>query len=103
MRHKPRQTAPMTPPPHLLSELTPDQWALWKRHPISALVFDQYLPQFREMLIADLVGKFLHDKLTLHGEQAVRGMVLMASQMENLNLGSVRVAFGLPSVPDDAR
>lgn len=92
-----------SPTPHLLSELTPEQWALWKRHPISALVFDQYLPHFRELLIAELLGQFLHDKLSLHGEQSKRGMILMASQMENLSLAGVRIAYGLSAVPDDAR
>lgn len=94
-----------TTPPHLLRELTPEQWALWKRHPVTALVFDQYLPHFRELLWAELLGQWLHDNLTLNTEQLKRGMVLMAGQMENLTLGHVRQSFGLEAEVkrDDAR
>lgn len=73
---------------------------MWRRHPITDLVINAYLPMFRDRITAELLGQWLHDNLSLHTEQTKRGQVLMAATIENLTLETVRVMYGLPASGD---
>lgn len=75
--------------PPLLRELTPEQWALWKRHPVTALVMERYLPDFRRSMEQQVLHNWLDGHLTLQLEQQARGYILGAYLIEALSLQQV--------------
>ena len=77
------------------SKLTPEQWALWRRHPISVLVLHHYLPDFRAALERQAMNGWMVGTLTLQAEQEARGYLLTAHMVENLSLEAVRTFYGV--------
>ena len=87
--------------PPLLAELTPEQFQLWRRHPVSALLLERFLPDFRRALERDAVGGWLNNRLSLIAEQEVRGRLLAFNEIEQLSLGAMRVFYGLPEKSEE--
>ena len=87
--------------PALLAELGPEQWALWRRHPISALLLQHYLPDFRAALEQQAVNGWLSGNLSLNAEQEARGYLLAAHLIESLSLDQVRAFYGLGDRADE--
>lgn len=83
--------------PAALAELTVEQWALWRHHPVSALLLERYMPDFRSALERDTLNAWLAGNLTLQGEQDARGLIHCSQMIENLSLDQVRAFYGLPT------
>ena len=81
--------------PDLLAELTPEQWGLWRRHPITQLVLERYLPDFRMILERTVMDAWTGGKITLNAEQEARGRLLTTRFVEELNLPTVREFYGV--------
>lgn len=86
--------------PHLLTELSVEQWALWRRHPVSDLLLARYLPDWRGALERQALDGWIGGKLTLQAEQEARGYLLGAHMIENLALDQVRTFYGLETLRD---
>lgn len=96
-----QKQATQSPHPPLLDELSPEQWAMWRRHPVTALVLERYLPDFRAELERATLDGWMSGQLTLAHEQQCRGHLLGARQMENLSLELIRVFYGMEGRADD--
>lgn len=86
------------PVPQELAELSAEQWAIWRRHPVSALVMERYLPAFRRALERQTLDTWLAGKLSLQVEQDARGLIHCAQMIEGLGLDHVRVFYGLETL-----
>lgn len=86
-------------PPEILRELTRQQWGEWKRHPVTALVLERYLPDFRRVLSEQTLQGWLDGRATLQHEQQARGHILGAMQMEGLSLDLLLTFYGIERRP----
>lgn len=68
---------------------------MWRRHPITDLVIRRYLPDFRGALERSALNSWLGGTLSLNAEQEARGHLIAAHLIENLDLATVRVFYGL--------
>lgn len=94
---------PLQSPP-LLPELRAEQFNLWRHHPVTRLVFDDYLESLTTLIELQVLNGWLSGNATLQAEQEARGRVIAHRLLiQNLNLSVIREHFGLPGVPDDAR
>lgn len=92
------------PLPPLLKELQAEQFALWRHHPVTRLVFDDYLETLAWRIESQVLNSWLGGNLTLNAEQEARGRLIAYRLLaQGLNLSAIREEFGLPGVPDDAR
>ena len=99
--YQPRQPVPApetgTPRlPPLLHELSPEQWNLWKRHPVTALVLERYLPDFRASLERQILEAWLVNNVSLAQQESVKGHLLGAHQRETLTLDHLRSFYDMP-------
>jgi len=81
--------------PPLLHELSPEQWNLWRHHPITELLLTRYLPDFRRGLERQTINGWMAGLLSLANEQEARGYLLTAHMIENLSLEHLRVFYGM--------
>lgn len=79
----------------MLDELGPEQFAQWKRHPVTAMVLERYLPDLRTAMERETLDAWLNGNLSLVQEQQVKGTLLGAYLLETLSLDKVRVFYGL--------
>lgn len=94
----PRQTDPAAEenqPPALLDELSSQQFAEWRRHPVSKLLLERYLPDYRQALEQELLRNFVGGGLSLPDEQLTRGRLMAAHILENLTLDQIRGFYDL--------
>ena len=82
------------PAPPLLAELTPQQFALWRRHPVSDLVLQHYLPDWRRQLEGSVVERWMQGAVTLQGEQMTRGQLIALYQIEGISLDQIWQLYG---------
>ena len=82
-------------PPAILAELSPEQFNLWRRHPVSALLLERYLPDFRAALERNALNAWLGGNLSLNAEQEARGYILTTHLLENLHVEQIREFYGL--------
>ena len=81
--------------PPLLAELSAQQFQEWRRHPVSQLLLERYLPDLRRGLEREAWNAFLSNRLSLVAEQELRGRLLTMVELEQLPLAVVRVFYGL--------
>ena len=81
--------------PQLLRELSPEQWNLWRHHPVTELLLTRYLPEFRRGLERQTLNGWMAGMLSLANEQEARGYLLTAHMIENLSLDHLRVFYGV--------
>lgn len=99
--YQPRQPVPNPANPQadgippLIYELDAQQWAQWKRHPITALVFEHYLPAFRAALERQVLEGWLVNAVPAAQLDVFKGHLLGAHQMEALSLPQLREFYGL--------
>jgi len=86
--------------PAVLLEISPEQFNLWRRHPVSALLLERYLPDFRAALERNALNAWLGGNLSLTAEQEARGYILTTHLLENLRVDQVREFYGLPAWED---
>lgn len=86
--------------PTLLWELSPEQWALWRRHPVTALLLDRYLPDMRAALERQVLNAWTSGQLSLNAEQEARGHLLASHMVEGLTLDHVREFYGVTPEPE---
>ena len=86
--------APRQAPPEL-AELTPEQWALWRQHPVSQLLLRRYLPDWRGALERQTLTGWVYGRLSLNAEQEARGYLLAINLIEGLGLNQVREFYGI--------
>lgn len=96
------QTMPQPrPPPHLLTELAPEQFNVWRHHPVTRLVFDDYLDGLAFRIEVQVLNSWLAGNLKLLEEGEARGRLLAYRLLvQNLNLPSIREEFGLPGTAE---
>lgn len=87
--------------PKLLDELAPEQFAAWRHHPVTKLVFDHYLVDFRANLERGILNSWLAAKLTLQAEQESKGHILASHMVQGLTLDHIRTFYNL-SIGDGA-
>lgn len=98
MTQQPRQ------PPHLLMELAPEQFNIWRHHPVTRLVFDDYLDALVWRIETQILNGWISGNLKLLEEGEARGRILAYRLLvQNLNLPVIREEFGLAGTPNDAR
>lgn len=68
---------------------------MWLHHPITRIVMQHYLPDFRTALERQTVDAWMNGRTTLKDEQEARGYLLTIALIERLNLDQVRVFYGL--------
>ena len=85
----------LEPPAHL-AELTPEQFSLWRHHPVTALVLGRFLPDYRTALERILLNLWLAGNLTLSQEQQFRGQLLATEFVGNLDLATLRAFYEIP-------
>jgi hypothetical protein len=89
------------PPPHLLTELAPEQFNVWRHHPVTRLVFDDYLEALAFRIEVQVLNGWLSGNLTLDLEQEARGRLLAYRLLvQNLNLPIIREEYGLPGTAE---
>ena len=81
--------------PPLLRELSPEQWAMWKRHPVTDLIFGRYLPDFRASLERQILEAWLVNGASLAQQEQGKGHLLGAHQMEAMTLDQLRLFYDL--------
>ena len=81
--------------PPLLAELTPEQWGLWLRHPVTALLLDRYLPDLRHDIEVEVVYAWANMRMTPEYENQMRAVLAGAQFVEGLSLAKVRGFYGL--------
>jgi hypothetical protein len=79
-----------------LKELTPQQWAQWRHHPVSK-VFLRYLADYRRALLADMLAAWESGTITLSNEHDKRGRASVCAEMGDLSLESVMSFYGMES------
>jgi hypothetical protein len=84
-----------------LSELSNEQWSLWLHHPITKVVLQRYLPDFRAALERQTLNAWTGGTLSLQAEQEARGYLLSIFLVENLSLDQVRTFYGMDSYADE--
>lgn len=89
--------------PQVLAELTAEQWALWRHHPVSALLLERYLPDFKQGLERDTLNAWLAGNLKLTGEADARGILHCIEMIVGLSLDQVRVFYGMYSFEEEKR
>lgn len=83
------------PAPELLAELTPQQFQLWLRHPVTELLLQRYFPDFRHTLERMVLNSWEAGTVTLAAENHYKGLILAAATMSDITLDAVRHAYGL--------
>ena len=86
--------------PGELAEVSPNQWALWRNHPLSVIFFRKYLPDFRRALERQTMDRWIGGGLSLAFEQEARGYLLAINLLENGGLDDVRQFYGMDSARD---
>lgn len=98
------QTAEEAQPPAELEELTSQQFAEWRRHPVSKLVMERYLPDFRQALERQFLESFVAGGLSEELKETTRGRLMAAHLVETLNLDVIRDFYGMtPTVAASSR
>ena len=89
------ETPPQTalPPPAGLVELTPEQWAMWRQHPVTR-VFHQFLRDYQQTVQQAVLGQWAKGA-SLADEREARGRWLAAGEMVELSLDAVKKAYGV--------
>jgi hypothetical protein len=82
--------------PKLLDELAPEQFAAWRHHPVTKLVFDHYLVDFRANLERGILNSWLAAKLTLQAEQESKGHILASHMVQSLTLDHILTFYNMP-------
>lgn len=85
----------MKAPPPGLEELTQEQFALWRQHPVSALLLRHFLPDYRKGMIGATVANWVAGRLSLNAEQEARGYILTLDLFETLTVDKIRTFYGL--------
>lgn len=81
--------------------MSAEQFALWKRHPVTELVFSRFLPEWGEALKEETLGVLLIGKLDMEAALERRGRLLIVREMCALSLDGVRNFYGF--VPEPLR
>lgn len=84
-----------TKAPDLLNELSPEQFALWRRHPVTQLVFDRYMGDFRFTMERDTIDTWMAGRLTLNLELEARGYLLTMHLLQGLSLPMLKTFYGV--------
>jgi len=82
--------------PQILGELAPEQFAAWRHHPVTKLVFDHYLVDFRANLERGILNSWLAAKLTLQAEQESKGYILASHMVQGLTLDKILAFYNMP-------
>lgn len=91
---RPEETARPEPPP-LLLELTPEQFNQWRRHPVSALILEQWLPECQRRSEVDLLNIVMGGNTNPAALSNVRGELLACLLLQTMTLDKIRAAYGL--------
>jgi hypothetical protein len=78
-----------------VAELAPEQFSLWRHHPITELILTQYLPHFAHAIEQQVIAGWKAGVLTLQVEQQARGYVMGAELISNVSLAQIRQFYGV--------
>lgn len=96
-------TAAGTEVPQLLSELTAEQFGLWRQHPVTQTVLQRFLPHFRGSLQQGVINSWLAGSLSLQVEDEARGYIKSLQMIEDLTLDQMRIFYGVGPAPSPTR
>lgn len=68
---------------------------MWKRHPVTQLVFERYLPDFRAGLERQVLDGWLVGQVPVAQLDIFKGHLLGAHQMEALTFDALREFYGV--------
>jgi hypothetical protein len=85
--------------PHLIQELSPDQFGLWRRHPVTELVLDQWIDDFLATMETGIMQAWLAGTLSLQVEQDARGYIHSLRHLQRLKLADLCAFWGVQ--PED--
>ena len=80
--------------PQELEELTAEQWALWRHHPVSALVL-AFLRDRAGTLEREMLGRWKAGQCRLSDEMEARGRVMELQEVADLSLDAMRTFYGV--------
>lgn len=80
--------------PEILAELGPEQFALWRRHPVTDLVL-RFLADHAEASKRDMLDAWMNGALKLQDEQVLRGRVMLVGELADLSLVSIKTFYGV--------
>lgn len=98
--YQPRQPVPPPQPEHdrippLMHELSAQQWAQWKQHPITHLLFERYLPDFRAGLERQVLDGWLTGNVPVQQMDIYKGHLLGAHLIETLTFDRLQEFYGI--------
>lgn len=89
----------------LALELSAEQFALWRQHPVSKLVFDAYLRDYADRYLRMVTDAWLSGALTLSDENVKRGQIQTFQELIEVRLQHLRSFYGIeaPRIEDAPR
>lgn len=75
--------------PHPSSQITEQDFLGWKHNPVSKVVL-QYLADYRQILLREVIGRFEQGTLLERTEQEIRGRCLTLKDLSELQFGSIQ-------------
>lgn len=88
----------MSEAPQLLAEITDQQFALWRHHPVSAVVL-QYLDDLSAAIAKDMLARWQTGALSLVHEQEVRGRMVAYAELASIDAARLREFYGVAAKP----
>ena len=87
---------PDYPAPAVLTELSENSFAQWRNHPVTRLVFDQFMRDDCESKLRLLLHLWLTQAAAMQDEKALRGEMLAMLRFRDISLPEIRAFYGLP-------
>lgn len=82
--------------PHLVRELTADQFGQWRRHPVTELVLDKWIDDFLLTLQDGVLASWLAGNLSLQVEQDSRGYIHALKHLQGMRLPDLQFFWNVP-------
>lgn len=86
----------------LALELAPEQFALWRQHPVSRLVFDAFMRDYADRFLRIVTDAWLSGGLNLSDENVKRGQIMAMRELIELRLHNIRNFYGIEHPQEQA-
>lgn len=78
----------------ILAEASPEQWAQWRHHPMTRLLFG-YLASYRDQVTQTMLHEWRRGSLKLTTEDAARGRLEAVDEVIGLRFDAIDTFFGV--------